>query len=104
MKKWIFLILLSFSFLVYAQWFQKNTNLKTSDEHALAHKKCFCNKRCFSFCKQKGKAVRDCVIRNKTTISLSVDCSCRALKNNEILPVFYQSPNSCLIKPAQAAY
>ncbi len=55
-----------------------------------------CQQKCFTHCKLKNEAVKDCQIANPTTVSFKIICACRPLKKGEVLPAFFH--NSRLIK------
>ena len=55
-----------------------------------------CKQKCFTHCKLKNEAVKDCQIANPTTVSFKIICACRPLEKGEILPAFFH--NSRLIK------
>jgi hypothetical protein len=48
-----------------------------------------CQEKCFYHCKRNGQAVKNCEIRDVTTVSFHVHCECRDLKQGEILPPFF---------------
>lgn len=48
-----------------------------------------CLEKCFYHCKRNGQAVKNCEIKDITTVSFKIHCECRDLKQGEVLPALF---------------